>query len=325
MLRIGAFCIERRICLLKTVVSTDLSIDESMTIKKNRLAPKELSGDEKRICIVTGTHGDEIEGQYVCYELIRRINANMGNLSGIVDVYPALNPLGVDAISRFVPLFDLDMNRIFPGSETGAMAEHVAHMVVNDITGADLCIDIHSSDVFLCEIPQVRVAPENSVKLMKYAKKLNTDFIWVANSSAVKPSSLSYTMNELGVPTVVVEMGVGMRISKEYGEQIIDGIFAVMADMGIWTGETKPVSNPMVSTDGDVSVIHAEKNGVFLPAIKHWIGITKGEHIGDIVNPFTGEIEEEIYSQVSGMVFTLREYPIVTTGSLIARILGGAR
>ena len=296
-----------------------------MTIKKNRLAPKELSGDEKRICIVTGTHGDEIEGQYVCYELIRRINANMGNLSGIVDVYPALNPLGVDAISRSVPLFDLDMNRIFPGSETGAMAEHVAHMVVNDIAGADLCIDIHSSDVFLCEIPQVRVAPENSVKLMKYAKKLNTDFIWVANSSAVKPSSLSYTMNELGVPTVVVEMGVGMRISKEYGDQILDGIFAVMADMGIWTGETKPVSNPMVSTDGDVSVIHAEKNGVFLPAIKHWIGITKGEHIGDIVNPFTGEIEEEIFSQVSGMVFTLREYPIVTTGSLIARILGGAR
>lgn len=325
MLCIGAFCVERRICLLETVVSTALSVDENMTIKKNRLAPKELSGKEKRICIVTGTHGDEIEGQYVCYELIRRVNANMGNLAGIVDVYPALNPLGIDAISRSVPLFDLDMNRIFPGSETGAMAEHVAHMVVNDIMGADLCIDIHSSDVFLREIPQVRVATENSVKLMKYAKMLNTDFIWVADSSAVRPSSLSYTMNELGVPTVVVEMGVGMRITKSYGEQLLDGIFAVMANMGIWTGETKPVSNPMVSTDGVVTVIHAENNGVFMPAVKHWMGITKGEHIGDIVNPFTGEIEEEIFSQVSGMVFTLREYPIVTTGSLIARILGGAR
>ena len=132
-------------------------------------------------------------------------------------------------------------------------------------------------------------------------------------------------MNELGVPTVVVEMGVGMRITKSYGEQLLDGIFAVMANMGIWTGETKPVSNPMVSTDGVVTVIHAENNGVFMPAVKHWMGITKGEHIGDIVNPFTGEIEEEIFSQVSGMVFTLREYPIVTTGSLIARILGGAR
>lgn len=311
--------------MLETVVSTALSVDENMTIKKNRIEPKELNGNEKRICIVTGTHGDEIEGQYVCYELIRRINADMGSLAGIVDVYPALNPLGIDAISRSVPLFELDMNRIFPGSETGAMAEHVAHMVVNDIQGADLCIDIHSSDVFLREIPQVRVAPEKSVKLMKYAKMLNTDFIWVAESSAVRPSSLSYTLNEMGVPCVVVEMGVGMRITKEYCEQLLDGIFALMKNIGIWTGETRPVSNPMVSTDGEVFVIHAEKSGVFIPAIKHWIGITKGEHIGDIVNPFTGTIEEEIFSQVSGMVFTLREYPIVTTGSLIARILGGAR
>ena len=47
----------------------------------------------------------------------------------------------------------------------------------------------------------------------------------------------------------------------------------------------------------------------------------KGEHIGDILNPLTGEIAQKILSPADGIVFTLREYPIVSEGSLIARIL----
>ena len=45
------------------------------------------------------------------------------------------------------------------------------------------------------------------------------------------------------------------------------------------------------------------------------------DHIGDILNPLTGEINERISAPTDGIVFTLREYPIVSEGSLIARIL----
>lgn len=311
--------------MLETVASFALPVGERVNIKRNRLAPKEQAEGQKRIAVVTGIHGDELEGQYVCYELIRRINRNYTELSGIVDVYPAMNPLGVDAVNRHIPMYELDMNRMFPGGEGGTPWEHVAGQVIDDILGADLCIDIHSSDIFLREIPQVRINPEYASKLLPLAKQLNADFIWVGNSSAVRPSSLSHTLNSRGTPCLVVEMGAGMRITKEYGEQLLDGIFAVMAKLGIWTGRVKGVSNPMVSTDGEVTVIHCEKSGVFIPDIQHWTGIFEGDHIGDIINAYTGEIEEEIFSPVSGTVFTMREYPVVSPGSLIARILGGGR
>lgn len=32
-----------------------------------------MTGKEKRISIVTGTHGDELDGQYICYEIIKKI------------------------------------------------------------------------------------------------------------------------------------------------------------------------------------------------------------------------------------------------------------
>ena len=52
--------------MIETVVSVGYPVDETLRIKKNRLIPEAgLSGGEKRISIVTGTHGDELEGQYV--------------------------------------------------------------------------------------------------------------------------------------------------------------------------------------------------------------------------------------------------------------------
>ena len=311
--------------MLETVASCALSVNETAVIKKNRLAPKDADRDLKRIAIVTGIHGDELEGQYICYELIRRITRGQADLAGIVDVYPALNPLGIDAVTRQVPMYDLDMNRIFPGSESGTPWEHMAKQVVEDIAGADLCIDIHSSDIFLREIPQVRLSPDFAAKLLPYAKMLNADFVWIGNNSSARPSSLSYTLNSMGTPCLVVEMGAGMKITKDMGDQLLDGIFALMAKLDIWTGRVKGVSNPMVSTDGEVTVIHCNKSGIFMPAMDQWAGIVKGDHIGDVLNVFTGEIEEEIFSPVSGTVFTFREYPVVESGSLIARILGGGR
>ena len=63
--------------MVETIASIGFPIDETLRIQKNRIFPEgELKGDEKRISIVTGTHGDELEGQYVCYELQRRIRAN---------------------------------------------------------------------------------------------------------------------------------------------------------------------------------------------------------------------------------------------------------
>ena len=311
--------------MIETVVSIGLAVDEKMIIKKNRIQPAILKGNEKRICVVTGIHGDELEGQYVCYELIRKINENIEFLNGIVDIYPALNPLGIDSVHRGMPTFDLDMNRIFPGSENGAMAEHVAAKIIEDIEGADMCIDLHSSNIFLREIPQVRVSEHIAEKLLPYAKLLNTDFIWVHPTSTVLESTLTYNLNNRNIPTLLVEMGVGMRITKEYGDQLVKGIFNLMKEMSMWTGEISMVREPTVSTEKEVEFINANSSGIFMPCVDHLDSIKNGEPIGEILNPLTGEIEEKVISPCDGMIFTLREYPVVYEGSLIARVLGGVK
>lgn len=308
--------------MIENIIEIDLPIDEKMFIKRNRLQPLSPTGNEKRICIVTGIHGDEVEGQFVCYELIRRINENIGCLNGIVDIYPALNPMGVDAVSRAIPLFNVDMNRIFPGGSNGSLPEYIASHITDDISGADFCIDMHSSNIYLRELPQVRINEDCAPDLLPYAKLLGVDFIWVNASVSVHRSTLAHSLNTLGVPTLVVEMGVGMRITKKYGVDIVNGIFNLMKNLGIWTGEIEPVKQPVVSADGEVGFVYADVSGVFISAINHCSNIKKGDLIGEIVSPLTGEVLSKITSPCDGMVFTLREYPVVYEGALLSRILG---
>ena len=310
--------------MIETVTSVDLPIDEKLMIKKNRIMSCEgdVSQGQKRISIVTGIHGDELEGQYVCYELQRRIKKEYENLTGIVDIYPAMNPLGIDSVTRGIPAFDLDMNRLFPGNKDGNMTEYLAARIMEDVAGSDLVFDIHASNIYLTEIPQIRINELHAETLIPFAEKANVDFIWVHGASTVLEATFAHSLNSIGTPVLVVEMGVGMRLTREYGDQLTDGIFNVMKELGMWKGEVPEVRTPMISKDpDDVSYLNASASGLFVPEVKHGTFLSKGDLIGRIVDPLSGKILDEVRAHRGGMLFTIRDYPIVDEGSLMGRIL----
>ena len=311
--------------MIQEVVSVDLPVHERLVIKKNRLEPENMTGKEKRISIVTGTHGDELDGQYICYEIIKKVQMYPEKIKGIVDIYPDVNPLGIDMGSRGIPMFDLDMNRVFPGDNNGAVAEYTAAGLIDDIIGSDFCLDIHSSNIFLKEMPQLRMTEENKDKLLPYAKKLNADFIWIYSSKTVLDATLAYSLNNMGVPTLVAEMGVGHRINNEYCQQLIEGIFNLMTELEVWDDAPVNVRNSIVSTEGQVSFISAAGSGIFVSSINSMGTIGMGTHIGDIIEPITGKVIQRIESPTDGIIFSLREHPVVYKGALIARVYGGRK
>lgn len=311
--------------MTETVVAMKLPVDESLRIRKNRVMPAHPTGEEKRIAVVTGTHGDELEGQFVCYELLRRLKAEPEGLKGIVDVYPALNPLGIDSITRGIPMFDLDMNRIFPGNDEGPMMESLVCGLTEDLKGADLCVDIHASNIFLMELPQVRINELTAEKLVPLAQDINVDFVWVHANATVLESTLAYSLNQAGTPTLVVEMGVGMRITKAYGYQLVEGLLNVMKTLGIWEGEVGEIRKPIVSADQEIGYLNADCAGIYVPRVQIGEQVKEGDLLGEILNPLTGDVEQAVKAPISGMVFTRREYPVVYSGSLLGRILGGGK
>lgn len=304
--------------MVKTVTQASLAVNEKLTIRKNRI--KNGTG-KKRLCLVTGIHGDELEGQYLAYLVGKRLNDDIVCLNGTVDIYPAMNPLGIDSITRGIPKFDLDMNRIFPGSREGTLMETVCAAAIDDISGADICVDVHSSNIYLKELPQIRISVPTAETLIPYAKMMNVDFIWIHDAATVLESTLAHSLNSRGTKTLVVEMGVGMRITEEYCLQLCDGVFNLLKQLGMWSGDTQPVREPIISLNRSVGFVNSDAAGIFVPCRRFGDHVAKGEHIGDVLDPLTSSVAAKINAVCDGMIFTLREYPIVFGGSLLARIL----
>ena len=305
--------------MIQKITSLEMPVDEEFRIVKNHLT----NGKGKRICIVTGTHGDELEGQFVCYLIAKMVSENIDKLHGTVDIYPALNPLGIDTMQRGVPAFDLDMNRIFPGKSDGSMIEKVANDIINDISGANIVIDIHASNIFLREIPQVPISENTATYLVPFARLLGIDFIWIHQAATVLESTLAHSLNSIGTPCLVAEMAVGGRISHSMCRQLAAGIQNIMYHMGIWSEKPDQamLKKSIICQGADsVTFLNAPVSGVFVTEIRNDTQVKEGQTIGQIISPLTGEVLAEITSPCQGLLFTIRAYPIVYEGSLLGRI-----
>ncbi|WP_322354035.1 M14 family metallopeptidase [Paratractidigestivibacter sp.] len=316
--------------MIETVFASELPVGERLLIRKHRIegtadAPfggeAAKCGHRPRIAVVTGIHGDELEGQYVAFKLSQILVENLDKLYGTVDIYPAINPLGINSIERSVPMFDVDLNRTFPGKADGDLTETLARAVFDDVSGADVTIDIHASNIFLREMPQVRINEISADELLPLAPLLNVDYVWVHASATVLQSTFAYALNTTGTRTLVVETGVGMRVTNAYGESLTQGILRLAAHLGAWGGDFVSAEPPIISNDGEVSYLNAGAGGIFLPEAEHGTMVKEGQLIGIVANALTGEVAERVVAPASGLLFTLREYPVVYPGSLLGRIL----
>lgn len=309
--------------MIETVFSAALPVGERLIVKKNRI--EGLGGRGPRIAVVTGIHGDGLEGQFVAFELAQRLRERISDLRGVVDIYPALNPLGISASEHGVPLFDLDLDHTFPGNPKGNMNEALAAAIVDDIKGANACVDIHAPDSHLREVPHVRVEEQYAKTLLPLAQFLNTQLVWVRASSDPQRSTLAHTLNSKRTRTLVVEMGESLRITEDAGSWLTEGILRLLEHLGGWTSSSVALPSPRLVRDGSVTSVSVEVPGVFLPRVELGAPVRRGQAIGMVADPLEAEVKEEIVAPVEGTVISLRGQPLVYPGTLVARVLGGVR
>ena len=311
--------------MIETVMTAQMPVGLPIKIKKNRLEPDTIQENMPRLSIVAGVHGDELQGQYICYELIRRIKEERENLKGIVDVYPCVAPMALEIRKRNAP-GALDMNAMFPGSHHGHTIEYMAAEVIEDLKGSDFCIDIHSSDIFIRELPQIRVPENAGKKVTELAQKSGIPVLWMnSNSSSVWDGSLAYSLRRKGIPNLVIESGIALKIDYEYCKKVIDGIFRMMKELEVFEGEVSPTKKTVTVKKNDVEVIHCNTSGIFIPKIQIGSFVRENQVLGCIVRPILGAELEEVKSSCDGMIFSLREYPAVCEGELLARICKAER
>lgn len=306
---------------IAVIAGAEMPFQENWALRRCRYAPE--NGSKGRVCIAAGIHGDEMMGQLICFEIAAHILKEPEKLAGIIDIYPMLNPLGLDIGERMVPVGTrLDMNLAFPGSENGTPLEILCYQIMQDMLGADLVLDIHASTQFKSELYEVRMNEADAERLIPKARALCPELIWVYPAYAAYGSSLVSALGAAGTDALILEADERRRKPKEIAEGVVSGIFCKLKEMGIWVGETREIPDeiPIVRTREDICRVTCAIPGVYVPEDHIGKRVSEGEVLGCVVDALEGTIRETVKAPVSGLVFTQRSYSAVYPGTLIARI-----
>ncbi len=110
------------------------------------------NGEGPTALFVSGTHGDEYEGQVALCNLARELEP--ATISGRVILLPAANLPAALAGTRTSPIDDGNLNRLFPGDAEGSVTEQIAYFIEHELVPrADIVVDLHSGGSSLHYVP----------------------------------------------------------------------------------------------------------------------------------------------------------------------------
>ena len=307
---------------ITTVASAAMPFEEDWALRRCRYAPEQAPVG--RLCIAAGIHGDEMMGQLICYEIAARILQEPDSLAGIVDLYPILNPMGLDQGRRRVPVgTPIDMNFCFPGRPDGTTLEVLCHALLHDMLGADLVLDVHASTQYKSELYEIRTNEADAERLIPKARALCPDLIWVYPEHAAYGRSLTSALCSAGTDALIVEADERRRKPQEIAGGIVSGVFCKMREMGLWRGAAREMPQgeiPIVRTREEICRVTCEAPGVYVPEDRIGQRVREGEILGSVIDALRGEVREAVLAPASGLVFSQRSYSAVYPGTLIARI-----
>ena len=279
--------------------------------QKNRLQ----QGDSpKRVCIVTGTHGDELEGQYVCFRLNQIIRAQLERLNGTVEIYPALNPLGIDSITRGIPTFDLNMNRIFPGDPQGAMPEQIKGYTY----GIQLASFYISGD-FVPHVRLMRTGYEDT----EGAKLFGMPYITLRQPLPFDTTLLNYNWQIWETKAYSLYGGMNDGVESPITAEMIGTILRFAQRTGL---SRKPVVgipdfNPQVIDESSFCSVRTPQAGIFYRLKGAGAKVQEGEPLARIIDPYEGSVRAEITSPTDGIIFFAHNKPLALANTLLFNIL----
>ena len=107
-----------------------------------------------------------------------------------------------------------------------------------------------------------------------------------------------------------------MRVTPAFSEQLLNGILHALAEArraGARISTLPAVTHtPLIADDSNVYYLNAATSGLFVPEIEHWIGVDARRSCSAASSRrTTASVLSEVRSPVDGVLFTLREYPVV--------------
>ena len=269
-----------------------------------------------KVALTAAAHGDELNGIEVVREVAHEWNH--ADLRGTLVCLHVLNVPGFLAQQRYLPIYDRDLNRSFPGSPDSTSAKRVAHQVFqNFIAPCDLGIDFHTSTRGRNNMLHVRADMDDDA-VGRLARAFGPNVII---SSAGPDGALRREASEAGIPTITVEMGEAHRFQRDLIDMALDGVASVLAEYDMSPHATVNWPGWRTVIDSEKKTwLRADAGGLVEMLYERGDLVEEGSAICTITNPFKEE-ETTVESPFAGLLVGMLENPVVYPGNPLCHLV----
>jgi len=265
------------------------------------------------LLVCAAIHGDEING----VEIIRRILTHklINKIHGTLIAIPVVNVFGFVSKSRYLP-DRRDLNRAFPGSETGSMAARLANTMMTEIIPhCTHVIDLHTGAVNRENLPQIRAKLTDAPMTEAMARAFGVPVILNAN---LIDGSFRSAANEYGIPVILYEAGEALRFEEVAIRAGVKGVLDVMSHLGMRRKSAKDRSSKTLIANSS-QWVRAGQSGILRSLVASGARVESGEVLAYINDPL-GENSETILSPRDGIIIGKTNLPLVFEGEAIFHI-----
>jgi predicted deacylase len=261
------------------------------------------------IFLTGGIHGDEMNSIAIIKDLMNKVTSLK---KGILICIPVVNIFGFHENNRYLP-DRRDLNRCFPGSEKGSLADRLAYKLFNEIiVKCNFGIDFHTGAFPRTNFPQIR-ADLSDPKIEELARAFAAPIILNGKGS---PKTLRSSASRQGCPTIVYEAGEVNKFEKEPIRTGVKGIKNALKHFGMIPGEVRKEQDIVINQH---HWIRSNSGGLLRLKVQPGGLVKKGDLLALCENLFTLE-SEEILSPYRGIIVGLTLRPAIQPGEPVCNI-----
>lgn len=292
-----------------------------------------ICGEEEgeTVLISGGLHNAEYVGIQAAMELADELQPSQ--IKGNLIIIRLMNRTGFEHRTMSVVYEDgKNLNREFPGSAMGTLAERICYTIVNEfMRKADYYIDLHCGDGFEGLVSYVycvgAATPEVAAMSRKMAEVAHVDYL--VESKWGKGGAYNYA-GSIGIPSILLERGCSSVWCKDLVEEDKHDVCNMLRFLNILEGD----AHTHGKTPIDVSPViyeDATESGCWYPTKQPGETFKEGEVLGTICDYF-GNVLETCVAKKSGIMLyetvslcIMKGTPMVAYGSWDEDTMGKIR
>ncbi len=285
-------------------------------------------GDGPTLYVQAAQHGREINGTATLRRLHERLDPT--DVSGTLVAVPVADPLTFDQVAYTttepIDSVNPNMNRVWPGDESGTLHERMAARLWSLAGEADAIVDLHTAS--RDSLTHV-VFREDDADSRDLAEAFGTDLLlaeladeeadeeWHARDFGGK---LRVAASEEGIPSITPELAHNKEIVEEAVETGVSGVLNVLRELGMLPGSPEGGTPPLYRNH--LGRVTAEDSGLF--RVESGVEIDQeveaGEHVGTLYDPTSYEVLQRVETDRAGLLYTVTRESTVNAGDSLVRV-----